>query len=73
MASAAVAAAAAPLRRSLLPSLNPSCLFSSLASSSHRLSLPRALRPAGPLPSDTRTIRMPETAPARPSGRAATT
>ncbi|XP_015636802.1 uncharacterized protein [Oryza sativa Japonica Group] len=52
MASAAVAAAAAPLRRSLLPSLNPSCLFSSLASSSHRLSLPRALRPAGPLPSD---------------------
>uniref|UniRef100_A0A0E0DBS5 PTBP1-like RNA recognition motif 2 domain-containing protein n=1 Tax=Oryza meridionalis TaxID=40149 RepID=A0A0E0DBS5_9ORYZ len=52
MASAAAAAAAAPLRRSLLPSLTPSCLFSSLASSSHRLSLPRALRPAGPLPSD---------------------
>uniref|UniRef100_A0A0D9W2X7 Uncharacterized protein n=1 Tax=Leersia perrieri TaxID=77586 RepID=A0A0D9W2X7_9ORYZ len=54
MASAAAAAAAAPLRRSLLPlSLRPSCLSSSLAPSSHRLSsLPRALRPAGPLPSD---------------------
>ncbi|KAF0926120.1 hypothetical protein E2562_021832 [Oryza meyeriana var. granulata] len=52
MASAAATAAAAPLRRSLLPSLKPSCLFSSLAPSLHRLSLPRALRPAGPLPSD---------------------
>ncbi|XP_006652130.1 UPF0307 protein plu4061 [Oryza brachyantha] len=52
MASAAAAAAAAPLRRSLAPFLKPSRLSSSLAPSSHHLSLPRALRPAGPLPSD---------------------
>ncbi|KAL5216700.1 hypothetical protein ABZP36_008101 [Zizania latifolia] len=52
MAFAAAAAAAAPLRRSLLLSLKPTCLFSSVAPSSGRISFPRALRPAGPLPSD---------------------
>ncbi|KAG8083524.1 hypothetical protein GUJ93_ZPchr0015g7008 [Zizania palustris] len=52
MAFAAAAAAAAPLRRLLLLSLNPTCLFSSVAPSSGSFSFPRALRPAGLLPSD---------------------
>lgn len=46
------AAAAVPLRRSLLLSLKPNGLFSSLAVPSLRQPRPRAFRPVGPLPSD---------------------
>ncbi|KAL6841453.1 hypothetical protein ACP4OV_028730 [Aristida adscensionis] len=53
MANAAAAAAAAvPLRRPLLLSLKPARLLASLAAPSRALRHPRALRPAGPLPSD---------------------
>lgn len=46
------AAAAMPLRRPFLLSLKPTRLLSSFAPPSPGLRHPRALRPAGPLPSD---------------------
>ncbi|KAK8461263.1 hypothetical protein SEVIR_1G005500v4 [Setaria viridis] len=52
MSHAAAAAAAIPLRRPFLLSLKPAHLLSSLAAPSPGLRHPRALRPAGPLPTD---------------------